>query len=442
MSSLKKTEISQVVKNAWEAGKEINLDGIGYGRIHWGNRTDIKDNPPPYYFFLAGLVRRYGFKRILEIGTHWGGATRAMATGVRAGLDAQIVTVDITTESDGKLDAFPQIRKIVGDANSEKTFDEILDAFGSAPIDLVYIDAAHLTAPTLASFSLYSAALKPKLIVFDDITLNDKMKEAWRLISASLPSTAYINAAEVIREIRPTGDGFGVVRPPRPENTVFVHINKCGGSAVKQSIKDRNPSARICDFVFSEEYRSYGYERASEDYDVFMSHIGFDEAQRLGGRLVTVLRNPIERLISLYNFQHYRTPDHDPGDVFKDVAEMSFHEFLESDDKRIVVSRQNTMTYQLAKSHMFPQRSELSDLSDEEVLQLALDNLKTFDAVGILEKPSTLVPIIGSDPMDIVNNTKRGYFPDLRDERTRSLVFSSIYLDIQLYMKAVAMSEG
>ena len=145
------SSLSDVVKTAWKAGSEIDLQGVGYGRLHWGNKTDVRDEPSPYYYFLAGLVRTYRFSRILEIGTHWGGATRAMWRGLNAPHQSKIVTVDITTESDARLLDFPDIVKIVGDGNSKDVVTRVAAEFGAVPVDLVYIDAAHQSMATLAS---------------------------------------------------------------------------------------------------------------------------------------------------------------------------------------------------------------------------------------------------------------------------------------------------
>lgn len=207
-------DMPELVRKAWETGQKIDLSGIGYGRLHWGNQTDVLDKPSPYYFFLAGLVRRHRLQRIFEIGTHWAGATRAMFHGMESTDSAKVVTVDITTESDNRLKDYPSITKIVGDGNTEDVFTQVLSAYGSEPVDLIYIDAAHQTMPTFTSFALYAMALKPKLIVLDDVTLNQGMRDAWSLIKAAVPERDSINAADVVRAIRPSPDnpGFGVVR--------------------------------------------------------------------------------------------------------------------------------------------------------------------------------------------------------------------------------------
>lgn len=205
--------LPDIVTAAWADGRKIDLDGIGYGRVHWGNKSDVLDTPNNYYYFLAGLVRRYGFTRILEIGTHWGGATRAMRAGVKRPEDARIVTVDISTESDNRLKDYPDIVKIVGDANTAPTLWNIIEAFDGQPVDLVYIDADHHCFPTIASVAFLSLLLRPKLIVLDDISFNEDMQAAWKMLQAALPEEDMVDVHRVVREIRPEPKaGFGMIR--------------------------------------------------------------------------------------------------------------------------------------------------------------------------------------------------------------------------------------
>lgn len=211
---IKTVPLHDLVRHAWQEGQRIDLEGIGYGRIHWGNASDVIDFPLPYYRFLAGLVRSLNFTRIFEIGTHWGGATRAMWHGVSDKDAACVVTVDITTESDSRLHAYPDIKKVVGDANTEEAFEETIAHFGTQPIDLLYIDADHFMMPLLLNFSLYTTILRPKFVVMDDVTWSDSMLKAWNVMARHFPHEDIINAPSVDRAIRPEPDnpGFGVVR--------------------------------------------------------------------------------------------------------------------------------------------------------------------------------------------------------------------------------------
>ncbi len=206
--------IADIVRSSYAVGKTIDISTIGYGRVHWGNRKDVLDTPVPYYYLLAGMVRRHKLNRIFEIGTHWGGATRAMYLGMDNPAAGKVVTVDITTESDNRLHAYPDITKIVGEGNTEPVYDKVMEAFGGQPIDIMYIDADHAMMPTVISYSIYVAALKPRFVVLDDVTWNEGMRKAWKVIQQSVAPDDSINAFDVDPSIRPSPDrpGFGVVR--------------------------------------------------------------------------------------------------------------------------------------------------------------------------------------------------------------------------------------
>jgi hypothetical protein len=205
--------LEDIVKAAWVTGQDLNLTGLGYGRIHWGNQTDISHTPQSYYYFLSGIVRMLGFSRILEIGTHCGGSTLAMFSGV-GDRQAEIVTVDITSEGDPYLQPYSQIRKITGDANSMEVIHQVLEAFSFRSIDLIYIDADHNCLPTLLNYAIYATLLRPKYVVFDDITLNESMSELWVCVSRSVSSEDALDATTIVPEIRPqpTKPGFGLIR--------------------------------------------------------------------------------------------------------------------------------------------------------------------------------------------------------------------------------------
>jgi len=207
-------DLEQLVRRAWQIGQGIDLAGVGYGRKHWGNRTDISTWTPPYYHFLAGLAALIEAKTAVEIGTHWGGSAVAILRGMRArSPDAKIVTVDLTSESDNYLPKLPEaasIVKIIGDANKLETIQQVLTHSPSA--DFLYIDAQHLAHPTLLNFTIYSTLVRPKVAVFDDITWSDSMREFWRIVE-----TAYANVCIDCRAVEPairSHPGFGLVAWP------------------------------------------------------------------------------------------------------------------------------------------------------------------------------------------------------------------------------------
>jgi len=202
----------ELVERAWSSGQAMDLEGIGYGRIHWGNFRDIRTTPSSYYYFLAGLVKEVGVRRVLEIGTHSGGSALAIQKGFE-GEPGLIVTVDITRASNRTLQNHQNIVKVRGDANKPRVVDKVLSAFGERPIDMIFIDGDHKFYPALVNYSVYSALLRPKVVCLDDITLNEEMRRLWRFLCQGIAHDRVVNAAEVIADIRPGRPGFGLILP-------------------------------------------------------------------------------------------------------------------------------------------------------------------------------------------------------------------------------------
>jgi len=228
------------------------------------------------------------------------------------------------------------------------------------------------------------------------------------------------------------------------DKLVFLHIPKCAGSSVRREIFNRmSDHSRICEFRFESEFISYGIDKAARDFDCFSAHVGFDAAARLGGPIVTVLRNPIERINSLYNFWHRRRPKNDPNGVFEYVSGLTLREFLETKDRRVAMGRDNVMTCILAGGNTLPKRQQMARLSDRELLDKAFANLQRCAVVGFLENMSgfedSLSGLLGVRfEIGVENKTPRSDELNLKDAGTRALLFDACYLDIQLYMRALA----
>lgn len=208
-------DAAQIAEQAWRAAQAIDVGDIGYGRVHWGDHRSHKTTPAPYYRFLAGLTASQSIKRVCEIGTHSGGATRAIHRALREPSDSRIVTIDVTRESDKHLSGIQNITKIVGDATTEKTFRRTLNAFADRhKIDLLFIDGGHRYVPELLAFSIYTQALSPRLVVIDDINLNEQMRLLWEKVTASRPAALTLDVATLFPDVRKPSVGFGLIALP------------------------------------------------------------------------------------------------------------------------------------------------------------------------------------------------------------------------------------
>jgi hypothetical protein len=217
----------QLIRDAWSLRDQFDLTNVGYGKVHWPDSVDVLRSPFSYYYFLAGIVRVTQARNIVEVGTHQGGSTRALAAGLDPAIDGRIVTFDVTEYGASMFSDHPVISAFTTDANSEKAFDACVRAFGAPKADLVFIDSTHECWTTLLSFTIYSNVIRSPLVILDDITLNPEMKKLWAYLQSRYGTDNAIDATDVEPAIRTGGSGtrpgFGIVRIP---DAVFGEVER------------------------------------------------------------------------------------------------------------------------------------------------------------------------------------------------------------------------
>ena len=173
-----------------EVGATLDLSAAVYGPAHFVG--DFIDETSSYYFFLAGLVRETGARRIAELGTHYGGSIQAMLAGLSddARDRAQLATVDVTALNRERLDSLAGLTCVQGDSLDDDVVDAMMRPF-DAHVDLLYVDTIHSYQQTMENTAVYANRLKPALIVFDDIHLNPEMERFWDEVQRSGAGVTY-----------------------------------------------------------------------------------------------------------------------------------------------------------------------------------------------------------------------------------------------------------
>jgi hypothetical protein len=173
-----------------ELGAELDLSTAIYGPAHVVD--DFVDHTPPYYVFLAGLIRATGARTIAELGTHYGGSIQAMAAGIRdeQRQDARMATVDVTALNREVLDGIDRLTCVQGDSLDDDVVAQMMAPF-DRHVDVLFVDTIHSYQQTFENTAVYANRLKPALIVFDDIHLNPEMEQFWGDVCASGAGTPY-----------------------------------------------------------------------------------------------------------------------------------------------------------------------------------------------------------------------------------------------------------
>ena len=163
---------------------------------------------------------------------------------------------------------------------------------------------------------------------------------------------------------------------------VFLHIQKTAGTSIIQTVSQYYGS----DLVSHGDYAGKTPEDL-RDIAFISGHFGYDFARPfLGSRVsFTFLREPCERILSLYYFCRTRDPDEFP--IYGKASELDLEGFLKAGFTDLMVRKYiwNNQVWQLSHGYANPKRQQLADFSEDELLELAIDHLDSFTHVGLTE---------------------------------------------------------
>jgi hypothetical protein len=169
---------------------------------------------------------------------------------------------------------------------------------------------------------------------------------------------------------------------------VFLHVPKCGGTTVHEWL-----AAVLAPGALSPERNrmpadlTAGRARELQQHRVFSGHFDVVDLAQFPGpqRRFTVLRDPVDRLVSLYDYWRAYRPDHiEQHDLVgpRAARSMSFDEFVCGTDPRIVHDVDNT--YVRTFTGLIRTSDPIPD--PEAALARAAEFVDSLDHVGHLDR--------------------------------------------------------
>lgn len=217
---------------------------------------------------------------------------------------------------------------------------------------------------------------------------------------------------------------------------VHIHIPKTAGTSLNVALQQNFPSSRQCYATYSEEFSKIDITK----YDFFAGHIGFDLAKSLNARTITVLRDPIDRFVSVYWFwRQIREQENRPELGPMAAAALSLEEFVERFDSPPMLEEfYDRMTWQLHSDFRIHQRHKHITVPRADLLAGAKKNLKTVDVVGRQEDMDGLAAqckkVLGIEiEVGRTNVTAHRTRKDDMSRILRRRISDWVQLDLELY---------
>ena len=161
---------------------------------------------------------------------------------------------------------------------------------------------------------------------------------------------------------------------------LFLHIQKTAGTSIVEAAKS----------VYGDDLIAHGdfLGRSADELSTvsFVSgHFGFEYVENLlADRFsFTFLRDPVERVVSLYHFCASRNPSEFL--IYKIAHELSFEEFVNSDNELVQAHILNHQTFQLFSGRGGKNGLQMLNADPETLLNQALKHAARLDFIGFTE---------------------------------------------------------
>lgn len=222
---------------------------------------------------------------------------------------------------------------------------------------------------------------------------------------------------------------------------IHIHLPKTAGTSLRESISVAHPDLKICPARYPKDLASENH-----NFDIYSGHFSMDDTKHIPGSYITVMRNPIDRFISVYYFwkQLYESGV-EISNKTKMANKYSLLEFAKIFDEPLLVQEFfNRITWQIAYSFELHKRFEYRSSTghtEQQVLNKAINNLDKFSLIGFQELYSQFLESLNRKfSLNIkntqINVTKKNGVKNKPTKEEIDEIQKWVYLDIEFYNAA------
>ena len=218
---------------------------------------------------------------------------------------------------------------------------------------------------------------------------------------------------------------------------VFLHIPKAGGSSLRRFFSTLFGQSSVFPEPKIEKTELSSLLNRGRP-KVYMKHIDYVNLPDTPMYKATMLRHPVERLLSVYSYSI--NSGKQPPLIGGIDPNMSLLEFLGSEKPAIRMNVRNAQTWQLGYGYHTRERNAYRAQGGTDILNTAKSNLQSIDFVGILEQSDQFREKIlssfgvkGEKPPPVVNKSvARLKYTDLSAPEKKA-VEACVRKDVELY---------
>lgn len=221
---------------------------------------------------------------------------------------------------------------------------------------------------------------------------------------------------------------------------IHLHIPKTAGTSLRESLIAAHPDLNV------QQMAELNPPENPETIDVISGHISYEVARTYGDQIITVLRHPVDRFVSVYYFWRMLF-DKNVERTRKTILarKLPLLEFARAmDEPELCSELYNRMAWQVHSSFRMPRRFEIrrdTGLTQADLAAQALENLRGFAVVGFQDRYGDFIDAVNTRfdlrvPNRKINVTASRSALDDLSHAELSAILPWVQADMDLYTQA------